>query len=180
MSAPQQKFAYPRVIIVMGVSGSGKTVVGEILAARLGGQFVDADQLHPAENVAKMSALIPLTDADRQPWLESLRHGVIEGTPAGHHTVLACSALKRRYREYLRQSDQDVCFLYLKGSFELIESRLASRKNHFMKKDLLCSQFEALEEPALGEAVCVDIDETPAQIVERALAVLPLTQFVPH
>jgi carbohydrate kinase (thermoresistant glucokinase family) len=145
--------------------------VGESLASRLGATFIDSDDLHPPENKAKMSAKIPLTDEDRRPWLERIRREAIDATPAGSRCVLACSALKRAYRSFLMQGLTDVRLIYLKGSFELISTRLAARRGHFMPPDLLRSQFATLEEPGPEEdAVVVDIDETVDGIVERIMA----------
>jgi gluconokinase len=153
----------------MGVSGSGKTAVGEVLASRLGANFVDADDLHPPENKAKMSAKIPLTDEDRWPWLQRVRREAIDATPPGQRCVVACSLLKRAYRSLLTQGLTDVLVIYLHGSFELIAARLAARKGHFMPPDLLRSQFATLEEPGADEGVVVDIDATVPQIVDRIL-----------
>ena len=160
-----------RVYLLMGVSGSGKTAVGELLASRIGASFVDSDDLHPPENKAKMSAKIPLTDDDRWPWLQRLRRDVIDATPSGSVCVLACSALKPAYRSLLMQGLTDVRLIYLRGSFELISARLAGRKGHFMPPDLLRSQFATLEEPGPEEGVAVDIDGTVEEIVDRILAV---------
>lgn len=151
----------------MGVSGCGKTAVGERLAARLGASFVDGDDLHPPENRAKMSAKIPLTDEDRWPWFARIRREVIDATPGGSRCVLACSALKRAYRTFLIHGLTDVRLIYLRGSFDLIASRLAARKGHFMPPDLLRSQFATLEEPSAEEGAAVDIDGTVEEIVEQ-------------
>jgi gluconokinase len=159
------------VAIIMGVSGSGKTTVGERLAQSLGWQFADADRFHPAANLAKMSQGIPLEDADRLPWLECLQTEIEQWLATPTPTVLACSALKANYREFLQVSDQ-VKLVYLKGSFELIQQRLNQRQGHFMKANLLKSQFEALEEPA--QALWVEIDQpldTIVQIIRENLTV---------
>lgn len=153
----------------MGVCGCGKTAVGEALAARLGATFVDADDLHPPENKTKMSAKIPLTDADRWPWLEKLRREVIDSTPPGRVTVLACSALKRAYRSVLMSGLPGVLLVHLHGSSELISARLAARRGHFMPPDLLRSQFETLEVPDASEGIVVSIDGTVDEIVDRIL-----------
>lgn len=155
----------PHVIIIMGVSGSGKSVIGQRLADELHGKFHDADQFHPAENVAKMSRAIPLTDEDRQPWLERMRQEVILAETAVPQ-VLACSALKRAYRDFLRAGRTDVWFVYLQGSFELIHERISARQDHFMKADLLRSQFATLEDPT-GEprTLVVPIDGSVEEIV---------------
>ncbi|MGI0490719.1 gluconokinase [Alkalinema pantanalense CENA528] len=151
------------VIIIMGVSGSGKTTVGERLAEALGWQFEDADRFHPAANVAKMSQGIPLTDADRLPWLQCLQTEIQQWLEVPTPKVLACSALKNSYRQWLQVSDR-VKFVYLKGSFELIQQRLSQRQGHFMSASLLKSQFEALEEP--DGVFQVDIAQPLDTIVE--------------
>lgn len=163
----------PRVLIVMGVSGCGKSEVGSALARALGGAFHDADSFHPAANVAKMSAGIPLNDEDRKPWLEKMRREIIQGTPTGEMAVLACSALKKAYREYLRQGQEDVWMVYLKGSFELILERISARQGHFMKADLLRSQFAIMEEPTdEPRVITADIDAPISQIVSGILQTL--------
>jgi|SRR5664279_1049478 len=143
------------VIILMGVTGSGKTTIGQALAAALQWRFVDADAFHSTANVAKMRAAIPLDDADRLPWLTSL-HDAIDGwLQAGTNVVLACSALKQTYREQLLVS-RDVKLVYLRGSRELISQRLSQRHGHYMDPNLLPTQFATLEEPR--EAVVADVD----------------------
>lgn len=151
------------VIVLMGVSGSGKTTVGHLLAERVGATFYDADDFHPRANVEKMRSGIPLTDEDRRPWLEELRSLIVSCLERGERAVLACSALKEEYRECL-QVDAQVEFVYLKGDYSLIEERLKSRQGHFMKQGLLESQFEALEEPR--RALYVEVDAPPEEIVE--------------
>ncbi|NLH79921.1 MAG: gluconokinase [Phyllobacteriaceae bacterium] len=158
------------IIVLMGVSGSGKTTVGEKLAERLGCGFSDADRFHSRENVEKMRAGIPLTDADRRPWLAALRAAVERRQAEGVDHVFACSALKQAHREVLSPKD-DVVFVHLKGSAEVIGPRLAARRGHYMNPALLASQFEALEEPR--NAVVVDIGGTPDEIVADVLARLP-------
>jgi gluconokinase len=157
-----------RFFILMGVSGSGKTSVGKALAKHLGWEFYDADDFHPPANVAKMANGIPLDDADRAPWLAAL-HDLIESSlKANRPGVLACSALKTRYRKQLVDSNQDVRIVYLKGNYELIWSRMQKRTDHYMKADMLKSQFEALEEPvnALIADVALPVDEIVQQILE--------------
>jgi gluconokinase len=132
----------------MGVSGSGKSVIGQQLASAWGAQFHDADHFHPPENIAKMSQAIPLTDIDRQPWLERMRREIVAAPIERGRHVLACSALKRSYRDFLRNGAADVWFVYLQGSFELIHERISARQNHYMKSDLLRSQFATLEDPS--------------------------------
>jgi gluconokinase len=158
-----------RVWLLMGVSGCGKTAVGERLAAKLGATFVDSDDLHPPENIAKLSAKVPLTDDDRWPWLRRMRREVIDATPPGTVCVLACSALKRAYRKLLMDGVPDIRLVYLRGRYDLIAARLAARKGHFMPPDLLKSQFATLEEPSAEESEIVDIDGTVEEVAERVL-----------
>jgi gluconokinase len=154
------------VIVLMGVSGSGKTTIGKILADRLGWAFVEGDDFHPAANVEKMHAGIPLDDADRKPWLAALRERVDRACTHGENIVLACSALKHRYQDYLEQHDPAcVHYVYLHGSEDLIRERLAARKGHFFNPNLLHSQFETLEPPA--EALRVDVGGTPEAAAEE-------------
>lgn len=161
------------VLVLMGVSGTGKTTIGKALAASLGWVFVEGDDFHPAANVEKMRAGIPLDDEDRRPWLRALRKRVDEACKRGEDVVLACSALKHDYREYLERHDPEcVHYVYLHGSEELIRRRLAERKGHFMDPALLRSQFEALEPPR--DALRVDVTPAPEAIVteiRRKLAV---------
>ena len=163
----------PRIWLLMGVCGCGKTVVGELLAQRLGARFVDADALHPPENVAKMSAKIPLTDADRQPWLETVRREVIDATPPGSVTVLGCSALKKSYRRVLMDGARGVRLIHLHGTRELIAARLAARKGHFMPPELLTSQLAILEAPAAEEGATVSIEGSAEEVAERCLLASP-------
>jgi gluconokinase len=154
-------------VIVMGVSGSGKTTVGELLAARMGWPFYDGDKFHPAENVAKMAAGTPLDDADRAGWLAVLAGMIRAGMARGESGVIACSALKERYRASLRVDPQQVQFVYLKGSFDLIWERMQRRQNHYMKAPMLQSQFATLEEPL--DVLTCDITEDPQQIVDTII-----------
>jgi gluconokinase len=152
------------VIIIMGVSGSGKSTIGEQLADATGGAFFDGDDFHPPANVAKMHAGIPLDDADRLPWLQRLRQLIEEQADKPAPSVIACSALKRTYRDILAPGgDPRVRFVYLQGSFELIAARLHARHGHFMPESLLRSQFDALEVPQ--DALTVDIAPPPEAIV---------------
>jgi gluconokinase len=153
------------IVVLMGVSGSGKTTVGKLLASQLGWIFYDADDYHPAANVAKMHAGIPLTDEDRKPWLQTLAHLIDEARARGQSIVLACSALKHSYQEYLRHHLDDVKYVCLCGSKELIQQRLAARKGHFMNPALLVSQFETLEPP--DDAIQVNVRESPDAIASE-------------
>jgi gluconokinase len=160
------------VVIVMGVTGSGKSTVGELLARRLGVPYAEADDFHPAANIAKMSAGHPLDDNDREPWLGAIAGWAAER--AGRGGVVSCSALKRRYRDRLRASVPELFFLHLDGPRELIAERLDTRKGHFMPPALLSSQFEALEPLGPDEAgAVIPIDEGPRRTVEHAYAALP-------
>jgi gluconokinase len=161
------------VLVVMGVSGSGKTTVGALLAGRLKWEFEDGDGFHPRSNVDKMQAGIPLTDQDRWPWLTAIAEWIDGTRKRGGHAVLACSALKRRYRDVLIGNRPDVRLVYLKGSEPLIARRTAMRHGHFMPKSLLHSQFEALEEPGADEnPVTASVEASPREVVERILASL--------
>lgn len=146
----------------MGVSGSGKTKVGSLLAQQLGWEFADGDDYHPAANVEKMRNGVPLTDADRAPWLDALCSLIADWIIKGTSAVLACSALKQAYREKLRV-DQQVRVVYLKANPELLAQRLLERRGHYMKKEMLESQLATLEEPE--DAVRVDAARTPEKIV---------------
>ncbi len=152
------------IVIVMGTTASGKTTIGSMLAKRLDWEFVDADDFHPPANVEKMRHGIPLTDADREPWLQALRKKIIQWHGETRNVVLACSALKQSYREELRATS-DVRFVYLKGTYELFSQRVLARKGHFAKQDLLASQFADLEEPT--DAIKVDASKSPEGIVEE-------------
>jgi carbohydrate kinase (thermoresistant glucokinase family) len=152
-AAPAAHSSGPTILIVMGVSGSGKTTIGKALAARLGWPFEEGDDLHPAANVAKMHADIPLTDADRWPWLDKVAAWIDGWRQAGSPGVITCSALKRSYRRFIADGRPEVRFLYLHGDQSLIAARLAARKGHFMPADLLDSQLAALEMPDPEEHV---------------------------
>jgi len=159
------------VVLLMGVSGAGKTTVGRLLASQLGWQFADGDDYHPAANVEKMRNGIPLTDADRAPWLETLRAVIAGWTAEGKNAVLACSALKREYREFLLVGPE-VKVVYLRGAPELLRQRLRARIGHFMTEQMLASQLAALEEPE--NAVVVEIDHPAAEIVAAICTKLAL------
>lgn len=158
----------PRFYLLMGVSGSGKSTVGKALAVKLGWDFFDADDFHPAENIAKMRAGIPLDDNDRAPWLASLHELISNRLKENRHAVLSCSALKERYRQTLLVGNQGVLVVYLKGDYDLIWGRMKDRSEHYMKPGMLKSQFEALEEPANG--LVVDASLPVDRIVEEVLA----------
>jgi gluconokinase len=151
------------VYVVMGVSGCGKTTIGKLLAERLHIPFFDGDDYHPSTNVAKMRSHQPLTDSDRQAWLETLAQKIDEWQNTGG-AVLACSALKRRYREILTSNNQNVRFVYLKGDRDRIGERMAKRTDHYMSATLLESQFQTLEEPV--DAIVASIDQTPRAICD--------------
>jgi gluconokinase len=157
------------IIVLMGVTGAGKTTVGQALARDLHWRFADADDYHSAANIAKMHAGIPLTDEDRAPWLEALHQAIVAWLAACDNVVLACSALKAAYRDLLIV-DPHVKLVYLCGSMELIAARLASRHGHYMDPHLLRSQFETLEEPA--NALIVPADLPPVEIVDKVRAAL--------
>ena len=157
-------------IIVMGVSGSGKTTVGRALAVRLNATFLDADDFHPDANVAKMRAGIPLNDEDRAPWLATLNHELRTRCEQGECVVLACSALKIKYRTAISAELTQVHWIFLDGSFELIAARMRERPNHYMPESLLRSQFDALEQPEEANAISVEL--SPVEQVEAALYAL--------
>lgn len=180
------------ILIVMGVSGSGKSRIGELLAERLACSFVDGDAFHSIANKEKMAHGIPLTDADRWPWLTAIRTAIEAKLHAGENAVFGCSSLKRVYRDVLRGMPRtdDVCgvprsndmrgsvhtddvrFVYLQGSFELLRARLGERTGHFFDPSLLQNQLDILEEPAEDEATTVSIELTPEAIIDRVLASL--------
>jgi gluconokinase len=159
------------VLVVMGVSGAGKTTVGTLLASRIGAEFADGDWFHPTANVDKMHRGIPLTDEDRFPWLQAIAAWIDNKLRAGGRGVVACSALKRRYRDILIDGRAGVQLVYLAGDIDLIARRIATRHEHFMPATLLKSQFDALEPPGPDEnPIAVAITERPADIVEQIVA----------
>ena len=168
----------PCALIVMGVSGSGKSTIADHLAARLGWRYEDGDRFHPPSNVAKMSAGQPLTDEDRWPWLQAIADEIERACKAGQRLVIACSALKRSYRDILVHGRIDIRIVFLNGPQELIADRLAARKGHFMPPGLLASQFKTLEPPQPNERpVTVSIDASVEAIVDeiiRQLELVPL------
>ena len=159
------------LIVIMGVSGSGKSTVGELLAGRLGVPYADADDLHPQANVDKMAAGYPLDDEDRWPWLAKV--GAALTAAEGTGMVMACSALKRSYRDAILEEEPRTRFVHLHGSRQLLESRMQHRQGHFMPSSLLESQFDILESLQPDEpGIVVEIDQTPEQIVDAAAALL--------
>ncbi len=175
MTAPARRLALPAVLVLMGVSGCGKTTVAQRLAERLHWAFEEGDALHPPANVAKMAAGQPLDDADRAPWLARVADWVDARLAAGECGVITCSALKRSYRAAIARRGSGVEFVYLHGSRELIAARLATRHGHFMPSSLLASQFATLEEPAADEpAIRVEIGAAPAAVADDIVAALGL------
>lgn len=160
------------IVIVMGVSGSGKTTAGKLLAGSLDWDFYDADDFHPAANIEKMSQGIPLDDADRMPWLWQMQGAISNWLATKKNVVLACSALKASYRDLLFGDRDRMRLVYLKGDFELISQRLQQRQNHYMKVGLLSSQFAELEEPQ--NVIVIDAAQPPEAIVEQIMERLKL------
>jgi gluconokinase len=170
-----EEASVPCALIVMGVSGAGKSTVAEALSERLGWRCEDGDKFHPASNIAKMSAGEPLTDDDRWPWLKAIADEIDRLCGKRQHAVISCSALRRAYREVLVHGRDDVRIVFLDGSQKLIAERLAARKGHFMPPGLLDSQFKTLERPASDEAaVTVSIDATVEAIVDNIVRQLKL------
>jgi gluconokinase len=161
-----------QVVVLMGVSGCGKTTVGRALAQELGWPFYDGDDFHPPQNVAKMAAGHPLDDQDRAPWLERLRGLIHKQLTQENNAVLACSALKRAYRDRLRQGNPGLRFIYLQGDFGLIWERMQARSGHYMQASMLRSQFADLEPPKPEEAQAVSIDQPVSNIIEEILQAL--------
>lgn len=152
------------IIVLMGPMGCGKTTIGKVLAQKTGWQFYDADDFHPEANKQKMADGIPLDDKDRQPWLETLREIIDAHLSSEKNMILACSALKKKYRRLLGIDQKDVCSVYLRGSSSLLHERIVLRSHEFMDEDLLQSQLDTLEEPETG--LVVDISGPPDQITE--------------
>ena len=162
------------IIVIFGVSGAGKTTVGKMLAEQFGWHFLEADDFHPAANIEKMRNGHSLTDEDRWPWLDCLRKQIEQLLSAGENAVLACSALKRAYRDRLRVSDE-VKFVFLRGDYALVEKQLRRRRGHFMDPALLRSQFADLKEPGPDEnALTIELGRTPEELVEEIKAKLRL------
>jgi len=162
----------PQALILMGVSGSGKTAVGELLSQKLGWPFFDGDDFHPKENVDKMAAGIPLDDNDRIPWLMNLHDLIADHLAERKSLLLACSALKQTYRDLLLEGNPNTLFIHLKGDFKMIMSRMQARSGHYMKPEMLYSQFETLEEPT--DALTVDIGQNLDRITEEIITQLHL------
>jgi carbohydrate kinase (thermoresistant glucokinase family) len=178
-SASAEGFA-PHILIIMGVSGAGKTTIARLLAKQLGWPFRDADEFHPRANVEKMKSGIPLDDEDRKPWLVAIAAFIDAERSCGAHAIVTCSALKRAYRDVIAGERPDVRLVFLKGDKELIQSRLAKRHGHFMPPALLQSQFDALEEPGSDEnPITVSIDAAPGEIAEEIMARLGLEAGAP-
>ena len=160
--------AHPPILLIMGVSGAGKTTIAEILAARLGWPFKDGDSLHPESNIAKMKAGIPLTDADRLPWLARVAAWIDRQRASGQPGLITCSALKRSYRQIVIGDRPEVRLVYLRGTRDVLAARLAARRDHFMPASLLDSQLDTLEEPGPDEnPITVDIDQAADAVADE-------------
>lgn len=158
----------PTGFLIMGVSGSGKTTVGKALAQKLRWDFFDADDFHPAQNIAKMTNGIPLSDSDRAPWLASLHQLLVSTLRSNHHPILACSALKEKYRAQLLDGLEGIEIIYLRGDYDLIWSRMSARTGHYMRPEMLRSQFAAIEEPTSGFAL--DISISVEDMIDKIMA----------
>lgn len=177
MNDPLSSQPHGRAIVVMGVSGSGKTTVAERLAGQLGWTFVDGDKLHPEANVEKMRAGVPLTDDDRWPWLDRIGEKLNEWARHSRSGVMTCSALKHAYRDRIRAARPDARFVYLRGSEALIAGRVSARRHEYMPASLLRSQFEALEEPAPDEGVVtIEASDSPDAEIAEIVAALDLAR----
>ena len=162
------------IYVLMGVSGSGKSAVASEVAHRLGAAFLDGDFLHPRSNILKMASGDPLNDDDRKPWLQALNDAAFAMQRTNKVSLIVCSALKKHYRDILRDGNPNLSFIYLKGSAEVIENRLRARKGHFFKPQMLVTQFAALEEPQADEPDVLVVDITPPleEVVESTIAVI--------
>ncbi|MEG9489553.1 gluconokinase [Mannheimia indoligenes] len=166
-----------KAFILMGVSSTGKTSVGTAVAQKLGLKLIDGDDLHPRANIVKMASGTPLNDDDRRPWLERINDAAFSLEQKSEKGIIVCSALKKKYRDQIREGNADVKFLFLNGSFELVLERMKQRKGHFMKPEMLQSQFNTLEIPQADEpdVIFIDIDGSFEEVVERCVeAVKPL------
>lgn len=176
MNAPAARAPEPVHLVIMGVSGSGKTTMARLLEARLGWPYAEADEFHPQANIDKMTAGTPLTDEDRWPWLEAMRAWLTEQARAGRSTIVTCSALRLAYRDVLREAEGRVRFVHLTAAPEVIAPRLGTRAGHFMPPTLLPSQFATLEPLVEGEdGVVVVVDVPPDEVADRALATLGIS-----
>lgn len=156
-------------VIVMGVCACGKSTIGEQLAKKLGRKFIDGDDLHPRANIQKMSSGQPLNDEDRKPWLERIRDASYSLESKNEHGIIVCSALKKAYRDQIREGNENVTFLFLDGDKQLILERMSKRQGHFMKENMVNSQFETLERPdAEPQTIVVNIDASIEEIIEEA------------
>ena len=172
--------AFDTILVVMGVSGSGKTTIAKMLAEALDVEFLEGDHFHPRQNIEKMKGGTPLTDEDRWPWLRAIAARIDRWRGEGKAGVVTCSALKRAYRDILIGARREVRLVYLRGSHELIHQRMAARKQHFMPVGLLDSQFKTLEEPGPDERpIVADIGGTPAEIVAEIIRKLGVVQPAP-
>ncbi|WP_297199965.1 gluconokinase [uncultured Pluralibacter sp.] len=162
------------VYVLMGVSGSGKSAVASEVAYRLNAAFLDGDFLHPRSNIVKMSSGEPLNDEDRKPWLQALNDAAFAMQRTNKVSLIVCSALKKSYRDILRAGNPNLSFIYMKGDFEVIESRLKARKGHFFKTQMLVTQFETLQEPSAEErdVLVVDIDQPLEGVVSSTIALI--------
>ncbi|QLB17382.1 gluconate kinase [Mannheimia varigena] len=161
-----------KAFILMGVSSTGKTSVGTAVAQKLGMKLIDGDDLHPRANILKMASGTPLNDDDRRPWLERINDAAFSLEQKSEKGIIVCSALKKKYRDQIREGNADVKFLFLNGSFELVLERMKQRKGHFMKPEMLQSQFNTLEIPQADESdvIFIDIDGSFEEVVERCVA----------
>jgi len=160
--------AQPTGFLIMGVSGSGKTTLGQALAQKLGWDFFDADDFHPAANIAKMASGIPLSDSDRAPWLAALHDQLSSTLKSNRHPILACSALKQKYRVQLLDNINGIEIIYLKGNYDLIWSRMSTREGHYMRSEMLRSQFAALEDPE--NVFALDVSMTVEDMIDKIFA----------
>ncbi|NDL00486.1 gluconokinase [Photorhabdus bodei] len=162
------------VFVLMGVSGSGKSAVASAVAYKLDSAFLDGDFLHPRSNINKMAEGYALNDEDREPWLKSLNHAIFAMQRTNPVSLIVCSALKKHYRDILRDRNKNLSFLYMKGDFDLIESRLKARKDHFFKSQMLVSQFEVLEEPGSDEqdVYLVDIRSSLDEVINHSIKII--------
>jgi gluconokinase len=174
MSTANNTLAHPPIVVVMGVSGSGKTTVARLLAEQLSCPMLEGDGLHSTENIQRMAAGTALSDADRRAWLAAIAERIAASLREGRALVVSCSALKRRYRDVLRQGDPLLIYVHLIGDRQLIQRRMSLRHDHFMSPALLDSQFDALEMPGADERVIsCDVARSPADIVASVLVHLP-------